>query len=233
LRDTLQRARLLVALSTALAFVSFGPSRGVFAQVGDAQGRSDAGLLIGAHLGADVGGGKLPLTTSTVDTNVVAAAGLAWGVEGGLRFARHVYVGLVVDHAEMEHGDLSSLNGVTDASASTTFFGGSIGFVYDPDRTSFYGELAAGTRWLSLTEKTVAGVQTMTRYNAGEFALGAGVWVPLGRSFRLVPKLTVGFGAFDPPAATTQGSQGPQGSPGSQSHNFVTLAVAGFYNLDF
>lgn len=191
------------------------------------RGPSQTGLLLGGHLGAELGEGKLPLSTSTVNTNSVAAAGLAFGLEGGLRFASHVYVGLVIDHADMQHGNLSSLNGVADASASTTLFAGTIAFVYDPDRTSFYGELAAGTRWLSLTEKTIGGQQTTTTsYNAGELAFGAGVWLPLGRSFRLVPELTLGFGAFDPPAA-------PSGSPGSQGHSFVMVGIAGFYNLDF
>jgi len=61
-------------------------------------------------------------------------------------------------------------------------------------------------------------------YSSGELGLEVGLWVPLGRFFRLVPLATAGFGSFTPP-----GSGATEGGAG---HGFVTLGVAGFYNID-
>ncbi len=51
-----------------------------------------------------------------------------------------------------------------------------------------------------------------------------GLWLPLGRFFRVVPLATAGFGSFAPPGNTN--------SDGSAGHGFVTLGVQGFYNID-
>jgi hypothetical protein len=188
------------------------------------RGPSRLGLLFGGHLGWDFGGGKLPLDDSTsVDTATLAMGGLAYAVEGGLRFARHWYVGLNLEHAEMGHGDLSSLPGdASDASASTTLLGAVIGFIGNPDRPSFYGELGAANRWLSVSETTSSGVLNWS-YSSGELTLGAGVWIPVGSSVRLLPEVTLGLGTFTPPGGSTDSVEG---------HSFVMVGMAGYYNLD-
>jgi hypothetical protein len=181
-----------------------------------------SGMLLGAHLGGALAGGKLPLEAgSTVDANVVGAGGAAYGLDAGLRFARQWYVGLALEHAELGHGDLSALSGVSDASSSTTLLELLIAFIGNPDRASFYGELGAGNRWFSFTETGSTSVNGS--YKAGELTLGAGLWLPAGSSLRLLPKVTVGVGSFDPPT----GSGSPEG------HSFAMLGLAGFYNIDF
>jgi hypothetical protein len=87
---------------------------------------------------------------------------------------------------------------------------------------SFYGEIGAGSRWLSFTETGSAG-QVSTSYNAGELTFGAGLWLPAWRSLRLLPKVTIGVGSFDP--ATGSGS--------TEGHSFAMFGLAGFYNIEF
>jgi hypothetical protein len=45
--------------------------------------------------------------------------------------------------------------------------------------------------------------------------------LPVGSALRLLPKLTVGIGSFDPPSGS-----------GAEGHSFAMLGLAGFYNLD-
>jgi hypothetical protein len=192
---------------------------------GVAQGRrpARAGLLLGAHLGWELPSGKLPRADqTTVETGTVAQGGLAYALDAGLRFGRQWYVGLTLEHASFSHGDLSSTPD-NDASASTTLLGATVAFIGNPDRASFYGELGIANRWFNLTE-TMGPTVTSTSYNAGEFTLGIGLWLALGPSFRLLPKVTLGLGSFGDPS----GGSGP-----SQGHAFAMFGLAGFYNLDF
>ncbi len=185
-------------------------------------GPSRSGLLVGGHLGWQAAGGKLPLNDgSTVDASVVGAGGVAYGLDGGLRFQRNWYVGLSLEHADLGHGDLSGLS-ASDAGSSTTLLELLVAFIANPDRPSLYGEIGAGSRWFSFTVTGGTG-QATTTYQAGELTLGVGLWLPAGRSLRLLPKVTVGLGSFDPPA----GGGSPEG------HSFAMLGLAGFYNLDF
>jgi len=101
------------------------------------------------------------------------------------------------------------------------------GFIANPDRASFYGQLGAGTRWFSFSETTTPSVERNASFNAAELMLGAGVWLPIGRSVRLLPEVTLGWGAFD--VAPT----GPGTTTTTEAHVFWVLGLAGFYNLDF
>ena len=65
-------------------------------------------------------------------------------------------------------------------------------------------------------------------YNGGEFTLGIGIWIPAGRSFRILPKFTVGLGTL---SSGDEKSGGPA-NPYSSFATFVMLGVAGFYNID-
>ncbi len=181
-------------------------------------------LLFGAHLGWEVAAGKLPTDTGpALDTSTVATSGFAYALEGGLSFARHFYLGLNLEHAQLGHGDLSSLpNNVTDASASTTLLGAVIGFVGNLERPSFYGEIGAAIRWLSLTE-TTGTTEVPLGYSSGELTLGLGVWVPLGPAVRLLPKITLGIGSCDTPQGSVSSAEG---------HSFAMLGLAGYYNLE-
>jgi hypothetical protein len=193
-------------------------------QMSRAAGPSRTGLLLGGHLGWEFGGGKLPLDANTsVDTTLLATGGVAYALEGGLRFARHWYLGLNLEHAELGHGDLTALpNNVSDASASTTLLGAAIGFIGNPDRPSFYGELGVANRWLDVSETTSTGPLNWN-FSSAELTLGAGLWLPVGPSVRLLPEVTLGLGSFDPPGGASGSAEG---------HSFVMLGMAGYYNLD-
>ena len=193
--------------------------------------RSRVGLLFGLHLGFEGAGGTVPAPNATeaVDPSNVGAGGFAFGLDGGVRFARRWYVGLTLDRAVFSGGnanDLPSAAGVSRATSNTTQLGVILAFIGNPDRVSFYGEVGLGERWFDVHETTV---QTTSQgnsrlYEGGEFMLGLGVWIPAGRSFRLLPKLTAGLGSLS------------SGSSDSNSYNafatFVMLGMAGFYNVD-
>ncbi|MDP9000571.1 MAG: hypothetical protein M3O46_10715, partial [Myxococcota bacterium] len=148
-----------------------------------------------------------------------------YAVDAGLRFATHWYVGATLEHAELTHGDLTSDPAITDANASTTALGAVFGFISNPERASFYGEIGAASRWLSFNE-TLAGVVAprSNSFNSGELMLGAGLWLPIASVLRLLPKLTVGLGSFNPPGADSAPAVG---------HAFWMLGLSAYYNLDF
>jgi len=178
------------------------------------------GLLLGGHLGLELVGGALPPdgndpTATSIGVGSVAGAGVAFGLDGGFRFGRRWYVG-----ATLEHSVFNSV--VTDAgksSADTTLAELVMALIVNPDRVSFYGEVGLGARWLHYV---VAGGPVGTVRQAGEFSLGSGVWIPIGRSFRLLPKATLGLGGFDSDDGTT-----------TYAHVFFMLGTAGFYNANF
>jgi hypothetical protein len=188
--------------------------------------RSNFGFLFGLHLGAEAVGGTVPTATNTapVDASNVSSGGFAYGLDAGFRFARHFYVGLTLDHASLGNGNVNDLTADDKASSSTTLFGVNLAFIGNPDRVSFYGELGVGDRWFDVHE-TSGGLTTTRLYNASEFTLGAGVWIPIGHVVRLLPKATLGLGSI--------GSE--SGAEDFRYNSFAAfgmLGLAGFYNLD-
>jgi hypothetical protein len=195
--------------------------------------RSRVGLLFGLHLGFEAAGGEVPAPNADggapISANNVAGGGLAFGLDGGLRFARHWYVGLTLDHAAFGPGNPSSndLPTISKATSNATQLGLVFALIANPDRVSFYGEIGLAQRWFDVRETAKPGPMGPTEplnhlYSGGEFMLGLGVWIPAGRSFRLLPKFTLGIGNV--------------GSDGSGAANyadaFAMLGVAGFYNID-
>jgi hypothetical protein len=114
--------------------------------------------------------------------------------------------------------------GVTQASSSTTLVAVILGLMVNPDRPSFYAEVGLGGRGFSYSENN----QSEKGYASGEGTLGAGVWLPCGRSWRVLPKITGGFGAFSPPGS----SSGASPTSTNETYGFVMLGVAGFYSAD-
>jgi hypothetical protein len=178
------------------------------------------GLLLGGHLGLELVGGTLPPDASdpdatSVDLGTVAGAGVGFGLDGGFRFGRHWYVGATLEHAAFG----STVTDAGTSSSDTTLAELVIGLIANPDRVSFYGELGLGARWFHYT---IAAGAIDTVRQAGEFSFGGGVWIPIGRSFRLLPKATLGLGGFDSDDGAT-----------TYAHVFFMLGTAGFYNADF
>jgi hypothetical protein len=199
-------------------------SRGADRDMSLVQPSSRVGLFIGAHLGWELAAGKLPIdASSSVDAGTVSAAGLAYALEVSLRLSHHWIIGVDLEHAQLGHGDLTSVANISDSNASTTLLGASVAFVGNTERPSIYAEIGAAVRWLTLNETDAAGTTTSTAYDSGELTLGLGVWIPVGPAVRLLPEATLGLGAFDPP-------DGASGS--AQGHTFVMLGLAGYYGLN-
>jgi hypothetical protein len=181
---------------------------------------SRAGILVGAHLGvaAAAGGVPLPDSSKLVEPSEVGSGGLAVGMEGGLRFDRHWYLGAILEHAALGNGSRQG------SSSNTTLLGVVLGFIGNPDQLTFYGEIGLGTRWFSDKDSAInSGASAL--FHSGELSLGGGIWIPAGHSWRIVPKLTLGFDSFS--TSPNDGS-----SPSSQLATFGMLGVAGFYNDD-
>jgi hypothetical protein len=168
--------------------------------------------------------GVLPTGSGeSLSTSEVAGNGLAIAFDGAYRFGRHWGAGLTVEHAGFGAGTQSG------SSASTTLVEVFLAFVANPDRTSFYGQVGVGSRWLSYSGYTSSTLLTNQApsgdYNSPDFSLGAGLWIPAGRAVRLLPKVTFGIGNFDQPSGGQTGK--------TYGHSFFMLGLAGFYNLDF
>jgi hypothetical protein len=205
--------------------------------------RSRTGLLFGLHLGYESAGGKVPTPNEpdAQDANAVGEGGLSFGLDGGLRFARNWYVGLTFDRSDLGRASDSNLPNdpmsggkVTGASSSTTALGILIAVIANPDRVSFYGELGLADRWFDVRE-TVTDPNTGQSnsknqlYSGAEFTLGLGIWIPVGRSFRLLPKFTLGIGQLGEDANDSQANVRTTYTAVS---DFGMIGLAGFYNLD-
>jgi hypothetical protein len=196
--------------------------------------RSSRAVLLGAHLGGLAPGGSIPSSalpipvanSETVQTGNVAQPGFAYGLDGGLRFARQIYVGLDLEHASLGSGHPSDL-GVTSVASNTTSLAAVLGYIVDPDHASFYIDLTAGLRWFHVTETGTPGTNTpgtkSVTLDSGELGLDAGIWIPAGRNFRVLPKASFSAGSFN---ATESGSSAAQ-------HVFVMVGIAGFFTNDF
>jgi hypothetical protein len=186
----------------------------------EAPHESRFGLLLGGHLGLELVGGTLPPDennpdATSVDPGTVAGAGVAFGLDGGFRFGRRWYVGATLEHAAFS----STVTDGGTSRADTTLAALVIALIVNPNRVSFYGEVGLGSRWFHYA---IAGSAVDTLRQTGEFSLGSGVWIPIGRSFRLLPKATLGLGGFDSDNGAT-----------AYAHVFFMLGTAGFYNADF
>jgi hypothetical protein len=201
----------------------------------EAPKRSPRSLLLGAHLGFEVPSGQVPSggvpTGGTgspqkpADASSFGGGGLAYAFDGGIRFAGQWYLGVTLEHAQLGGGNLSGLPpGDTHASSNTTLLALVLGLVINPDRPSLYAEIGLGNRWFSYKEGSTAAGFTSASYTSGEFTLGAGVWIPVARAWRLIPKATLSLGSFGPPADDK--------SAANLSHGFFMLGLSGDYNAD-
>jgi hypothetical protein len=128
-----------------------------------------------------------------VQAGSVSSGGFAYGLDGGIRFARQIYVGLDLEHANMGagHGAL----GVSTVSSNTTSVAAVLGFIVDPDHPSFYIDVSAGFRWYHIGE-SLGGSGKSTTLDGGELGIGAGVWIPAGKNFRILPKASLSAGSY-------------------------------------
>jgi len=188
--------------------------------------RPRTALIFGVHLGLELPSGQIPSPTGhPIDTTDASGGGFAYALDGGLRFARYGYVGLTIEHASLATGKTAANvdPAATGLTSNTTSLGVVVGFIANPDRASFFGEVGAQARWYSLSWQDSAGSQSAT-YSGAELLLGIGLWLPAGHVFRLLPEVTAGIGSFNPPSSS--------GSTESAGHAFVMLGVGGLFNID-
>jgi hypothetical protein len=187
-------------------------------------------ILLGVHLGLEIPTGTVPLTSTinwpnganTAAMGDISGPGFAFALDGGVRFLHHWYLGLTLEHAGLAGGKNSSaLNANGGSLSSDTTALGIVGaFIAIPDKPSFYGELGLQSRWYNFT---VSGLPTQS-YSSGELMIGVGLWLPIGRYFRLIPLGTAGFGTFEAPNSSS--------SSGGPGHAFVMIGLEGIYNID-
>jgi hypothetical protein len=201
---------------------------------GPAPTRPSSGLVLGLHVGFEGVSGKVPTPGASgfVSAGDVGNTGLDFGLDGAFRFARRWLVGLTLDRANFSNG--SSLDGSTsNASSNTTYLGVTGAYVVNPDHVSFYVELNLGARWYDVREpgaSAATGGDLRKLYTAGEGGVGIGVWIPAGRSFRILPRLGFGFAQLSEDT-TTSSDTATAGD--AKFVTFTTLTVTGLYNLDF
>ncbi len=188
---------------------------------------SSKGFLLGAHLGGEWMNGTVPLSTGgATDATNLLAGGVSYGLDVGFRFARHWIAGLTLDHANYTTRTTQEF---TTTNAYSTLFGAVIGATVNPDRTSFYGEAGLAVRWL-----TVRGTDDGT-FSGPEFELGLGIWVPVGRAERHLPKATVTLGDLSgsnsAPAMTGMPAHADT-NRSTTGHAIFALVLTGFYNID-
>jgi hypothetical protein len=187
-------------------------------------------VIAGLHFGDEVPAGNTPLpaNASSPSANLgdVSGSGLAYALDGGLRFARNWILGVTAEHAQLDKQPNAS---------STTMVGATIGVVTNPDRLSFYGALGVAARWYSLDY--VVNSATMEKasqtYQSADVLLSLGLWIPVGSAVRLLPEIIVSIGSFSQnTSSSTVGGVTTTTSTGAQGHEFYMLGVAGYYNLD-
>jgi hypothetical protein len=122
-------------------------------------------------------------------------AGVSLGLEADFRFARRLFLGAVVDH-----GFLSTSDAFSGATAGTTNFDVVFGVLTNPDKFGGIFQVGLGYRVLSVSAPSVAaelgGVTPSVSINSVDGTLGAGLWIPIGSHFRLVPRVDASFGSF-------------------------------------
>jgi hypothetical protein len=196
--------------------------------------KSRTGFILGLHLGLEIPGGSAPLPTtatgpSTVGMGDVSGNGVAYAFDGGLRFARSWYLGMTLEHAGLgANKDAGTKLGGTNVNSDTSALGLVLGLIVNPDKVSFFGEVGVQERWYGFSYFDGNGQKQSNSYSSGEVLLGAGIWVPIGRSVRLLPEATLALGTFNPPDQSGTSSN----STGSTGHLFFMLGVGGFYNID-
>jgi hypothetical protein len=195
---------------------------------GDVHKRPRTALILGVHLGLELPAGQVPAPSGApINATDVSSGGFAYALDAGIRFARYGYVGLTLEHAGLGAGKTpGNIDGsATGLASNTTSFGVVVGVIGNPDRVSFFGEAGVQGRWYTLSYQDSSGPQSAS-YSGAELLLGMGLWLPVGRTVRLLPEVTGGLGSFNP------ASNASSGDTSSVGHGFVMLGVGGLFNID-
>ena len=160
-------------------------------------------LLLGADLALSVPAGSAP---SVGGLNGALGIGVGIGGEVGLRFARIVYLGAMLQ-GSFFGGDSSTGAAVSIAAD------GLLGFMSNPDGLGFYGEVGAGYRSLTFSTNTASGT-----LGGADFIMGLGMQIKAG-SFRFIPKANLFVGTLSDQFGN------------SDVHLFFTLGISAYWEL--
>lgn len=198
-------------------------------------GVSSFGMLLGVRGGLLVPGGSV---AKSADLDNYATTGAGFGIDAMARVLKILLLGATFEGSTLgkpDNFDRSLPTGVRgDVSTFGTYIGVVLGVIPNPEKVSFIADVGFGRRQLNQTI-TVNSLKTEQSFSGTEFAVGAGVAVPIG-PVRLVPKAMINFGSFKNAETTcVAGSTNclTSGSiTNSDTHTFFFLGLAVYYNLD-
>jgi hypothetical protein len=158
------------------------------------------GFFFGGRIGA------------AIPTNIEGAStGVGADLEAYLRFAHKWFVGL---YGGRDFYRASPAGGPTP---SRTDLGAGIGLTTNPEGVGFMIDLTFGYRWLTLSDVT-----TSPGNGSVEGGLGMGIWIAVGKHFRLVPRVDFSAGSV---SINTSNSDG--------GYAAFFAGISAYYNLDF
>jgi len=168
-------------------------------------------LLVGVDAAAIIPTGKFGNTGADLNNDL---ANVGWGVGGevGLRLARVVYLGAMVQpsfytNAEGNNGFALSVAGL-------------LGFMTNPEGLGFYGELGGGLRYFQGTQNADTIKARSTNATGFDAIFGIGLQFKAG-SFRFIPKFDVFLGSHDD----------NQIGDTQAFHAFVQFGISGYWEL--
>jgi hypothetical protein len=178
---------------------------------------SRKGLFFGPRIGAVIPAGSSNLTD-------LATTGFSIGGEFQVRLARRFFTGLVIDHGFLGTSsklkNAFALDGTGTPSFSTTNGDVIFGVLTSPDHFGALFQTGVGYRSFS-------GSGGADSLGALEFMLGAGLWIPTGSHFRIVPRIDATIGQ------TFGTTTDVDGNSVSWGYAMVTVGVGGYFNIDF
>ena len=214
-------------------------------------------FLIGPRVGLSIPGGSTQAPAAGADastTSVSQAIGVggSFGVEGGIRFARVFYFGLVFDHGIYSRGPAledaanKAPAGISVTSTnSSNYLGLDFVWISNPEGIGFYGELGLGYRWLKNSTRAESDnnasnfQEVSTTYGGSEGTLGIGIHLRLSDSLRLIPKATISAGSFSKVqggcdsggSSCTAAQTYSQDISNTDTHSVVFIGIVGFFDI--
>jgi hypothetical protein len=197
------------------------------------------GFILGGRGGINILGGSLDGPNS-IKTN--AGVGASIGIEGGLRFARHWYLGATFEYAGYSGGNLDagrfSAGDAVSQSANSEYFGLAFGFMSHPTGVAgFYGEVGAGYRLFNYSATDTDGdVADSFNFGGVEGQIGAGMTIRAGKSLLFIPKIDVNLGSFSvlSSSCAAAGCQTIASTTDANPfHSVVLLALGIYFDKDY
>jgi hypothetical protein len=171
--------------------------------------------------------------------------GAAIGVEGGIRFARHLFAGLGFEHGAYGKGDKANehLIGDITTTVSSNLLDARFAYISNADGVGLYAEVGIGYRWLLVSNEVAGPVlnrnSTSSTFRGGELELGAGAYIKAGNYVRFIPKVSFGIGTFGKQDYSCSGTGTQCGTLGdttndvtTATHTFIFLGLGGYYNYE-